>query len=136
MWKRCPCLQEPGVSSAWILPDPSLCRDTRASPPVLGSVEAELLQSAQLTQINQSHSILSISMNPRAGVRVFPGVMDTNRWLKPRSWLGASLCQTGCWARLQLPLHSGSCGKRKQTASYSSQEEWAGPVHALNPFIK
>lgn len=52
--------------------------------------------------------------------------MDTNHWLKPGSWLGAPLYQTGCWARLQLPLHSGSCGKRKQTVSYSSSLRRSG----------
>lgn len=38
--------------------------------------------------------------NTRAGT--------TYHWQRPRSWLAASLCQTGCWARCRFRRHFGS----------------------------
>ena len=38
-------------------------------------------------------------------------VGTTYHWRRPRSWLVASLCRTGCWARCRSHRHFGICGK-------------------------
>lgn len=125
-----------GISSAWILPEPSLCRDIGAVPPALGSAEA------QLTQINQSHSISSISMNPRwphqsrsqgfptsdghqplAEARIMAWSISVSNWL-----LGQAPASSPFWELWEKKTNS----KLLQFG----QEEWAGAAHALNPSIK
>ena len=38
-------------------------------------------------------------------------VGTTYHWRRPRSWLVASLCRTGCWARCRFHRHFGICRK-------------------------
>lgn len=50
----------------------------------------------------------------------------TYHWQRPRSWLVASLCQTGCWARYRFHRHFGSWGESGMVSTMSQ----ASPAHA------
>lgn len=43
----------------------------------------------------------------------------TYHWRRPRSWLAASLCQTGCWARCRFHRHFGICGENGMVITVS-----------------
>lgn len=45
----------------------------------------------------------------------------THRWRRPRSWLAASLCQTGCWARCRSHRHFGSWRESGMVSSVPGQ---------------
>lgn len=49
--------------------------------------------------------------NPGPQVSHSTRVGTTYHWRRPRSWLVASLCRTGCWARCRFHRHFGICGK-------------------------